>query len=151
MASTAAEQPPPHGERFPEGPSKPVWEQASVVLPTDDPRVPGADSIVRMRVIEWGTVGCDAGCQVRHSWHPQVTSSVQCVRVCCAVCGVVCRRACVRLGRWSASVDHVFAWQTDGEFMDAREINAATEQNKRSTLFKAWGAAELEQQLRETG
>eukprot|EP01051_Picozoa_sp_SAG22_P003227 SAG22_NODE_155_length_17123_cov_37.528489_2_plen_146_part_00 len=34
-----------------------IWEAASVTLPTEDARVPGADSIVRMRVIEWGTVG----------------------------------------------------------------------------------------------
>eukprot|EP01051_Picozoa_sp_SAG22_P003226 SAG22_NODE_155_length_17123_cov_37.528489_1_plen_435_part_10 len=41
--------------------------------------------------------------------------------------------------------------QTDGEFMDAREINRMEADNKRATLFKAWGAAELEQRLRESG
>ena len=42
------------------GPSQPVWEKASVQLPDDDSRT---DAIVRMKVIEWGALGNDAGCQ----------------------------------------------------------------------------------------
>ena len=50
---TAAEMPDPHT-------SKAMWEPAAVQLPGDDSR---ADAIVRMKVIEWGTIGADACCQ----------------------------------------------------------------------------------------
>jgi hypothetical protein len=46
----------------PPGASQPVWEEASVKLPDHTEH---ADSIVRMKVIEWGTVGVDMSCQVR--------------------------------------------------------------------------------------